>query len=85
MRNRDKPANVQFYKMQSGGVIVKGDGLTKREAAAIAAMQGYRAAGYSDKSGYPFSSEKMAKQTAKDADALFDELDKNETAESDDA
>ena len=77
--NRDRPAsgfkNDQYR-----------DGLTKREAAAIAAMQGCYALGWKtgermNKGDFYLHPKDIAKQAVLAADALFDELDKEKRDE----
>ena len=72
MRNRDTPANGEYKKVNECA-IQKG-GMTKREKAAIAAMQGIMA---SSTSMNPDGSH-FAKIAVKMADALFDELEKGD-------
>lgn len=66
MRERDRPATPT-----ADGQL--GDGLTKREAAAIAAMQGLLAG---EREHTP--PDETAKSAVKRADALFDELEKGD-------
>ena len=73
MRNRDKP--VRSY----AGV---NDGLTKREKAAIAAMQGLLAASGGSEHYFGANDTRGVSQTAiAHADALFDEMEKDDDKE----
>ena len=72
MRNRDMPAAPQDEN-QYGGPAYIFCGLTKRETAAIAAMQSALAT-----LGADYSYAERAQVAAKQADALFDELEKGD-------
>ena len=77
MRNRDMPASgIPEVAVPLSGdafrVVMNGEaGLTKREAAAIAAMQGMMRMETSES-----DPGKLAEFAVRQADALFDELDK---------
>ena len=66
MRNRDRSSCATGHLPQGG--------LTKREAAAIAAMQGYMAADIKDS----LTCAEIAHVAVEAADALFDKLDEGE-------
>ena len=82
MTNRDMPAHpgTQRAWPKDGpidGVLIATDGLTKREAAAIAAMQGLLAASGGSEHYYAADDIKNVSRAAVDhADALFDDMEK---------
>ena len=78
MRNRDKPATGFGYTNFNNKPRYD-HGLTKHEAAAIAAMQGLLA-GSNPASDYAHP-ERYADSAVNLADALFDRLDGNEDAD----
>ena len=81
MKNRDHPANPAIIDLDFSDTAIDGGtggklitpGLTKREYAAIEAMNGYIAADV--KLG--LGPAKIAEWAVHDADALFDELNKS--------
>ena len=80
MRNRDAPAGAYAGQHAGDGSDIGADGLTKREAAAIAAMQGIiTASDYFILDGEKAASIRQQVRVAvRVADALFDELERAE-------